>query len=119
LAESLGKTVENGSRNHFVGLDHRAKAAVLMRSLRASRRLGKGAVAFHSSLTFVRARFGRHTRLLKRSLLRLSTMPTVLIDEVEAISALAGGIKCFAERIWLGISHLIREGEIDRKGVQN
>ncbi|MDX6288718.1 MAG: hypothetical protein QOH42_517 [Blastocatellia bacterium] len=46
-------------------------------------------------------------------------MPTVLIDEVQAISAFAEGIKCCAERIWLGISHLIREGEIDRKGVQN
>jgi hypothetical protein len=27
--------VGNGSRNHFVELDHRAEAAVLMRSLRA------------------------------------------------------------------------------------
>ncbi len=28
------------------------------------------------------------------------------------------GLKCLAWRIWLGISHLIREGEIDWKGVQ-
>jgi hypothetical protein len=34
LEESLEKTVEDGSKNHFVELDHRAKAAVLMRSLR-------------------------------------------------------------------------------------
>jgi hypothetical protein len=34
FAESLGNTVENGSRNHFVELDHRAKAAVLIRALR-------------------------------------------------------------------------------------
>jgi hypothetical protein len=34
LVEEAGETVGNGSRNHFVKLDHRAEAAVLMRSLR-------------------------------------------------------------------------------------
>src|SRR6266436_7708404 len=36
-AREYRETVENGSRNHFVELDHRAEATVLMRSLRAFR----------------------------------------------------------------------------------
>jgi pantothenate synthetase len=33
---TIRKTVGNGSRNYFVELAHRAKAAVLMRALRVS-----------------------------------------------------------------------------------
>jgi hypothetical protein len=37
LAEwGSGETVENDSRDHFTELDHRAKAAVLIRALRVS-----------------------------------------------------------------------------------
>ncbi|HBB86486.1 MAG TPA: hypothetical protein DC047_02590 [Blastocatellia bacterium] len=34
VAEGSEETVRNGLGNHFVGLDHRAEATVLMRSLR-------------------------------------------------------------------------------------
>jgi hypothetical protein len=34
--QEVQETVGNGSRNHFVELDHRAEATVLMRSLRVA-----------------------------------------------------------------------------------